>query len=795
MSLPSTGVRPTKWRRLAACALLAPTLFAAQLDRVVVVKVDGLPPDLIEEYAAQPAEWRGREGRSRLPWIEHVFLKNGAWVENFYARGLSISAPSWSLLDTGRHLEIRGNVEYDRYTLRPYDYLNFFPFYFQAGAGRRADMAGVELLDSLGVPLLADRFRYGEAFQATQLLQRGVLWPTLDGTLKRTLSASSVRQFIDEWQVGWDWSGSFYRENEEQLIRALKDPRVRYLELFSGDYDHIAHLTPDVVTQLHALEGLDAMIGRLWAAIGESPQAEGTALVLISDHGMNTSPGVYSQGFDLVDWFGSREGGAHHVLTNRHPLQEFKIKGLDPFVSAVVTPSRFSRHAAGQAEQYPTAMLDLDGNERASAGLRNNTLNVLHILLDQILAKRVQGARRAAALRAFFQLLDGVRESWRRQLEALAETIAGLDARIAEQQKIAASRPKKFTPEQIARGLHLEANRETAALNTWKRDRSLYAAYQAAMTRLLSLAPADFDLGRFKIAELIPTRSLGPLNSLWDLQNYVTGLAPGGLAFKPDGTLDWEHSFERIDYFSALASLRVRNNVQAAVSPQVVDFLAARLPWPGGLSACEAGAPVSGAQAVWLYKDAAHQALILRRADGRLRYVPIADLRAAPDGMVTFECRSWSPESPLGEAARLEGWHTEREWLEASHQTHYSNAVVGLAEALLDLGGPPPDRVAALQRELRRVDFIIFAGDHWNFNARGFNPGGNHGSFFRKSTRSVLMIAGGAATGLPRAARIHTPYDSLSFAPTILKLMGRPEPDLPGEVIGELVAGPGSSAP
>jgi hypothetical protein len=66
---------------------------------------------------------------------------------NYYSRGLSLSAPSWSILDTGRHLEIRGNSEYDRYTLRPYDYLNFFPFYVGYARNRRVDMPGVEVLD------------------------------------------------------------------------------------------------------------------------------------------------------------------------------------------------------------------------------------------------------------------------------------------------------------------------------------------------------------------------------------------------------------------------------------------------------------------------------------------------------------------------------------------------------------------------------------------------------------------------------------------------------------------------
>ena len=68
-------------------------------------------------------------------------------MENFYVRGMSLSAPSWSLLDTGRHLQIRGNVEYDRYTLRVYDYLNFLSFYFGYPISRHIDMPGVELLD------------------------------------------------------------------------------------------------------------------------------------------------------------------------------------------------------------------------------------------------------------------------------------------------------------------------------------------------------------------------------------------------------------------------------------------------------------------------------------------------------------------------------------------------------------------------------------------------------------------------------------------------------------------------
>jgi hypothetical protein len=79
-------------------------------------------------------------------------------------------------------------------------------------------------------------------------------------------------------------------------------------------------------------------------------------------------------------------------------------------------------------------------------------------------------------------------------------------------------------------------------------------------------------------------------------------------------------------------------------------------------------------------------------------------------------------------------------------------------------------------------DLLVFANDHWNFNARNFNPGGNHGSFLRVSTHSVLMLAGTVPQGLV----IDEPYDSLSFAPTILSLLGLSMDGLPGCKVEEL---------
>jgi hypothetical protein len=163
------------------------------------------------------------------------------------------------------------------------------------------------------------------------------------------------------------------------------------------------------------------------------------------------------------------------------------------------------------------------------------------------------------------------------------------------------------------------------------------------------------------------------------------------------------------------------------------------------------------------------------------------------------------------------------EWLRATHLTDYSNAVVGLHEQLArhtvegtDDAAPGLSederlirRFRGRQRVLVESDLLILANDHWNFDVRGFNPGGNHGSFFRVSTHSTLMLAGGERTGVPRGLAVAEPYDSLSLMPTLLALTGqvedgtRPVPVLwrrgfrpfPGRVVKELFEGADGAAP
>ena len=646
--------------------------------------------------------------------------------------------------------------------------------------GRQADMPGVDLLDENHVPLLIDRFPFDERYQSFQLYQRGVRWKSLESSLEGAFK-HPAKDLLDEWITGFSIGSSINEQTERELIAKLKDPQIHYLDYFTGDYDHTAHLTSDRVSQFHVIEALDSLVGRIWSAIETSPLASTTMVVMVSDHGMNTDSGVYSQGYSLIDWFNSAEGGGHHVLSNRHPMTEFKLKGLDPFVSEVTSPSSESSYLAGQAREYPTAVLDLDGNERASISLRNNSLNVIQILLDELAHKKPTGRVRHAVIEELFATLNRARPVWQRNVNDLTGELNELHTRIERQQAGVNAQPRKWTVEQRNSGLDQEAKRQIDRLERMRTEERGYADYVAAMKRLLALDPADFDPGKFNTADLIPHRSLGDPNSIRDLQHYVVGPSPAGMVVCDDGTLDRERSFQHIDYFSKLSAIQVRNNVQKDVGPRPVDFIAVGLK-----------------DSVWLWRGPERQALISTRrgASGEmeLRYTPVAHLTQDESGELHYDRAEWAAGFPLElfedpklavSRAWLNDWHTEREWLNAVHRTKYSNGIIGAVEALLS--EPVADPYLERKRELRRVDMIAFANDHWNFNVRGFNPGGNHGSFLQVSTHSVLLFAGGGETGIPRGLRVETPYDSLSFVPTILTLMGKREPALPGPVIREMI--------
>ncbi len=795
---------------------------------------DGLPYDVVDRFVH---ERDPRTGKSQLPWFDYIFYQRGTRLANFYVRGMSLSGPSWSLIDTGQHLQIKGNVEFDRYTLQTYDYLNFVPFYVEATAGRRVDMQGVEVLDAIGIPLLSDAYPHNERHATFSLFQRGPRYMTFGRALQNKFK-KAPRELLDEWTMeGLGLKNSVPDQITRELIEGISDPRLRYLELMTTGFDHVAHHNNDREAHLNILKELDAILGQIWTAIQKSPLASETALIIVSDHGFNTDERVYSQGFNLVKLLGSADGGGHHVVTKRRLLLAYALKGINPFAQIITTTTRDSYYLKGQSTDYPTAMLDFDGNERASLQFRDSDLNLLQIILEELRSPDLSTPLRQALTDQFFKTVAANRSAWQQTLDELNDELGALGRSIARQRQLCAAQPKKFTKEDSNAGRDDQAKRVCAWADIWTGQEQSYGDYGRTLGNLLALRKDNFDASQFRVEDVISRRAMGEHNTIHQLQNYVAGIAPGGLVLNADGSLDMENSFVHIDYFSLLHNITVRNNVQVGVVNRPVDLLAIRVP-PELVKPLVKENELT--EVVWVSAGPDQQALILAREEtqGQLafRYLPIKKLTQDENGHLNFEPSPWHAGLPLqiledpqlelpaedqgqNREAWLSQWHTDLEWLHALHKTHYSNGLIGLHEQLdrhtvarlsLDEAGISADerllrRLLRRQRENLEADILVVANDHWNFDVRGFNPGGNHGSFFRISTHSTFMLAGGDKTAIPRAMVVEEPYDSLSFVPTVLALTGNLRDDnnpipvlwdkgfrrFPGRPVKEVLAKPG----
>src|SRR5438552_4377012 len=500
----------------------------ARAQRLVLIKIDGFPQRMVDEFVN---ETDPETGKSRLPWVKHIFYDQGTRLTNFYVRGMSLSAPSWSILDTGHHLQIKGNVEFDRLTLRAYDYLNFVPFYFENIAQQHVDASGAEVLDELGLPLLIDAYPHEERYQGFQLYQRGVHWSTFGKSVKTRLQRfTGPQDVIDEWTTNGMSFRTFIQDQlERELIEKLSDPRVRYLDYYTTDVDHRTHHNRDRESQLAAIREVDATIGRIWTAIEKSSAAKDTVLVLVSDHGTNTDPNIISQGYNLVKLLGSAVGGGHHVITKRRLMMDYSLKAIYPFVPLITTTTPDSFYLKNESTSYPTALLDFDGNERAAIHLRNSDLNVLHILLQRLRSSDLAVNVRGAATKLFFTIIDRNRNKWQLLLNELNEELDALNIGIEKQRTVVAMLPKKWTKADRDAGRDIAAHRESARLDQWLQTEKEYRKYLPTLANLLALRATNFEPSRLKLDDVIAKGAMGLPNTLHQLQNYVVGLSPQGL--------------------------------------------------------------------------------------------------------------------------------------------------------------------------------------------------------------------------------------------------------------------------
>lgn len=85
-------IRPASRQALILLVLWIPLAapLAAEVKRVVIIKLDGVPEHVLERELSRVDPVTHK---STLPWIDRVFAQGGAMLDNFYVRGISLPRP------------------------------------------------------------------------------------------------------------------------------------------------------------------------------------------------------------------------------------------------------------------------------------------------------------------------------------------------------------------------------------------------------------------------------------------------------------------------------------------------------------------------------------------------------------------------------------------------------------------------------------------------------------------------------------------------------------------------------
>jgi hypothetical protein len=566
--------------------------------RLVVIKVDGLSQETVDRFIDRVDR---ATGRYALPWIRRLFYDSGVRLEHFYARGISLSEPSWAIIDTGHEPLVKGNFEVDRRTGWASDHLNTVAIYYEVAKKRRVYPDAVEALDAAGIPLVSDAFRFEERETGIQLVRRGTkFYDFLEVGLGPVKGPVSER--FGDLLVGVDFKKSYLDATRKSFLDAVADPTKRYVDYYNPSIDEALHDDATDGAILHELQALDRVIGETHAAIEANETLDRTVVVVVSDHGQTYDPqGGYSQGINLIAYLASPDFGAHNVFTRSAVRSSYDVKGsvINPNIPGpIVTPSRQSIYLAHRPNQV-TCAFDFDGNERAQIQFRDPDLNRLEMLHQTVRARTIAARVRERASVDALAILDRRRQEWRgesaalcEQLEALremkareTEAIAGyrewLAPRLEAEKKKRPIAPIALAPFAGRSKLNLvdgetdvkQRIRELEVdVGQIDRDLAEYGAYRDALDLRVAIDTPDAFRDASE-AKLFPSYDLGRRLSVFDLVDYPVRLET---AEAPDGTA--KLAFSSVNYFDLFADLRIRNAVRRDIGSKPVDFVAARLP-------------------------------------------------------------------------------------------------------------------------------------------------------------------------------------------------------------------------
>ncbi|MBI3950537.1 MAG: alkaline phosphatase family protein [Acidobacteria bacterium] len=698
--------------------------------RLILIKVDGLPPDLLaaaafperddlvnrlsyaEDFRRAVDLFRKQTGREIImPNVRKYFFEEGVVCENMFASTLTLSAAAWAVIDTGQPSIVKKHGTFSRDTCYLRSHLDGFRDTIDALKHRGEKTAALWNLDQVGVSLMLDAYDlqrtwtspqiYSRIANREQLVLMGKKWITNDEHSAKDIARSHLSRVV----TGIDYTEFNQESSAEMTARKVVErdltgqERYDYLSPYFTLMDHQQHIDPHPDNLIHWLVKLDRLVGRVFEAVERSQRRDETVVAMASDHGSDIKPGQTAISLPITRLFRTPLFGGHTVTTL---LVEDAFRALSSPILGIDFPRVYesddSPYGKKQnprfgGDDYVTAFIDNFGNARADVNLRNNDLNRLHLILLEWQKQPMPPERFARLRKLFRQTLDQTRQWLEPDLalfEDYHEGAKDLARRLAE-------KADNYSRD-VAWRLSAEAERDGPQIQ--------------ALRRLLSIR---FEPGQpgplfdevfskpFRISDFIPKKYLGRQNTLYQLSHYTLGL---------DEHLNWVETTVNpqgrpvaMNYFDILS------NYEAAAPPanglrNPFDLIVAKAPVEAVESALRQHQLLVEnervREAVWVKSTARDnprkggEALVVQAVDERIKYVPVRDLQQQADGSVTFSLAEdldplallrgpgFAPGEAMSPLEWLRAFHPLQQWLRATYQTEYGVTVTTLLDILDD---------------------------------------------------------------------------------------------------------------
>ncbi len=698
--------------------------------RLVLIKVDGLPPDLLAAAAFPEREdgfdrlaygddlrrsirvYQQQSGRQiLLPNIRRYFYEGGTVFDNMYSATLTLSAVAWAVIETGQPSVIKGHGTFSRDTSYLRSHLDGFRDTIDAIRRGEGKTAALWNLDQIGVSLMSDAFEPARTWTGPQVYSRIAHRELLLEAGRRWLHngqegvGNIVRSHLSRLVTGIDYSDFNQELNADLTARKILEEgltgeeEIDFVSPLFTVMDHQQHVDPHPENLIYWLVKLDRLVGTVFRAVEQSARAADTVVAMTSDHGSEIDPGRTAISFPITKVFRTPLMGGHTVKTllveGAWNAVTVPLPGIDfPRVyESKYSPYGSKGHPKGE-KGYITAFLDNFGNGRSSVFLRNNDLNRLHLLLLELRRDRIAPERFARLRELFRATLERSRRWLEPDLAAYRdyhESSLELAARLEE-------KADNYSQDSAWR-LRVEAKRDAPQIEAL--ERLLRVRFEPEEGGLYF----DEVFGKaFEIGDFIPKGYLGLANDVHQLSNYTIGL---------DEELNWvqttvDHQGNPVpmDYFQVLSDYRAANAPANGLA-NPYDVILTRVPAASAAAELrrhgfrEADRPIE--LALWVKSTAkgnplkGGEALLLQSAEGEVAYLPIGSLEQFEDGSIRFRIRAEIDplailkgpgfESPDGSSAWewMGRYRPRRQWLRAVHRTEYGTSMA----ILLDLYNDP----------------------------------------------------------------------------------------------------------